>query len=373
MMRPGELQRLNSDLYNAEPRGGKRAAVLGKFGGLEKLAEAVKTDVEDGVPSAEVEARRTMYGANEMPKRKSKTLLSMIWERCKDTTIIVLALCAGVSLGLGLAFPEEFFDPDCQCVQVDSTGWVEGVAILVAVVLVVMVGAFQDHDKERKFRALGREDVRFIKVVRGGREEEVQTTQLVVGDLVVLELGKFVPADGVVVMSGELKVDEASMTGESEPTSKGAEDPLMLTNTSVIAGTGTMLVTAVGPNTEWGATLRRMQESPLEETPLQAQLGATVLAIGKVGLAVGVLTFLILGIYWFVDTLALVREDAWHGSYVRGIVDALIIGITLLVVGIPEGLPLAVIISLAYSMKAMTKDNILVRHLEVSRKRGAEK
>ena len=111
-----------------------------------------------------------------------------------------------LSLALGSAFPETFFNPDCLCTQTDTTGWVEGVAILVAVIVIIMVGSIQDWDKERKFRALGSEDKRFIKVVRAGETLEVKTNQVLVGDVVLLEWGKYVPADGYLISGQNVKV-----------------------------------------------------------------------------------------------------------------------------------------------------------------------
>lgn len=160
------------------------------------------------------------------------------------------------------------------------------------------------------------------------------------------------------------------MTGESEPASKEGNDPWLIAHTNVVNGMGKMLVGATGPNCEWGRTLKKMQEGEGEDTPLQEQLEQMVVAIGKVALLMGGLTFVILAIYWELDTYYLVLKSGWEFSFLRGFVDALVIGITLLVVGIPEGLPLAVIISLAYSMKAMTKDNILVRHIEACETMG---
>jgi Ca2+-transporting ATPase len=366
MLKLPDLERLNSELHGTETRDGKRAAVLEQFGGLERLAAGLKTDAKDGLSSREaVESAGEAFGRNEVVKPRGKSFFVLVWERLKDVTMLVLSGCAMLSLALGIAFPEEFFDPDCECVVVDSTGWVEGVAIIIAVLLVVMVGAFQDWDKERRFRALGSADRHFVRVVREGREKEVETTELVVGDLVVLEIGKDVPADGYVVFSGDLKVDESSMTGESEPVAKD-EDPWLLSGTAVTGGRGTMLVGATGERTEWGKMMQQMQEMEVEDTPLQIQLNAMVVAIGRMGLVGGVMTFFILGIFWTLDTYALIGETAWSNAYLRGLVDALVIGISVLVVGIPEGLPLAVVISLAYSMKAMTKDNLLVRHLEAS-------
>jgi P-type E1-E2 ATPase len=188
---------------------------------------------------------------------------------------------------------------------------------------------------------------------------------VLVGDIVVLRYGQFVPCDGFLISGNELKINESSVTGESVPLSKGANDPWLMTSCPIEQGSGLMIATAVGRNTEWGRTLLQLQQSDFEETPLQKDLGDIVIGISKFGLFFGVITFFVLTIYWAIDTADIMTITAWQDSYVRGLIDALIIGITLLVVGIPEGLPLAVIISLAYSMKAMTKDNNLVRHLQV--------
>ena len=373
------LDKFNADLYAKENKGGARGAFFENFGGIEALESTFQTSLEEGVEKSEAEEtnlgepapffkRREYFGTNDMPKPKKKWLITMIWEHCQDSTIIILALAAVVSLALGLAFPEQFFDSTCQCVVTDGTAWVEGVAILVAVVIIVMVGSLQDYDKELKFRALGTEDKRFIKVIRGGNIEEVRTNELVVGDVVVLEWGKFVPADGYLISGDQLKIDESSVTGEAEPVSKSFSDPWLMSNCSVTQGSGRMLVGAVGKRTEWGRTLMGLQEQEFEETPLQKDLGKIVIGISLFGGFFGVITFFVLAIYWAIDTATLMTTTAWSDTYIRGIVDALIIGITLLVVGIPEGLPLAVIISLAYSMKAMTKDNNLVRHLQAVRK-----
>lgn len=305
-----------------------------------------------------------------MPERKKRTFISMVWEACQDSVIIILALCAVVSLALGIAFPESFYDDVCDCIVKSSTDWVEGVAIIVAILVVVFVGAGQDYDKERKFRALGKCDIRKIKVVRGGETVEIDANTVLVGDVVILDWGKFVPADGYCIASDGMRVDEASVTGEAEPVAKGPKDPWLMANTSVTSGSGKMLVGAVGASTEWGITLMGLQEAETEDTPLQQDLESMVVAIGVLGLVMGVAVFYILAIYWAVDVGTLMETTAWQNEYIRPIVDALIIGITLLVVGIPEGLPLAVIISLAYSGKKMAEENNLVRHLQACETMG---
>lgn len=225
-----------------------------------------------------------------------------------------------------------------------------------------------------------------MQVLRGGETLEVDTTEVVVGDVVILEWGKYIPADGYLISGEQLRVDESSVTGEAEPVAKRlGEDVWLMANCPVVAGSGKMLVGGVGVHTEWGKTLLSLQEVEPEDTPLQQDLAELVEGISKFGLIFGVLTFIVLAIYWAIDVSNVIRVAGWSNEFIQPIVDALIIGITVLVVGIPEGLPLAVIISLAYSMKvvcfllffwshrcckAMTKDNNLVRHLQACETMG---
>jgi Ca2+-transporting ATPase len=362
------LVKLNHDCYAAEYKTGHRAEVFDDYGGLPTLESVLRSDLDDGLSLAEERedfaARRAEFGTNVMPQRKKRTLLSMIWEGCQDFVIIVLTIASIVSIILGTAYPERVYDARCLCYKTSSTGWVEGVAIIIAVLIVILVGALQDYDKERKFRALGKTDVRYIKVVRGGKPKELLVEDILAGDVVILDWGKAVPADGFLISADDMKVDEASVTGEAEPVKKDARDRWLLANTTVVAGSGKMIVSATGPRTEWGRTLLQLQEVDQEDTPLQEALGGMVVVIAKVGLLFGVMTFFILAIYWAIDTADLISFTTWHDEYVRGLIDAFIIGITLLVVGIPEGLPLAVMIALAYSVKAMIEDQCLVRHLQ---------
>ena len=361
---------LNREIHLLDRK--NRSALLEDFGGLHAMEETLHTNINQGLEESPegLVIRRQKFGSNTMPMRRPISFLEMVWDACKDVTIAILTFCAVISLIFGVIFPEQVFETECACYTTDPTGWVEGVAIMIAVLIVVFGGAGQNYDKERKFRALGREDIRFVKVVRNGVTSEVPTTDVVLGDVVFLDWGKALPADGFVIQSDEMKVSESSVTGEAEPVSKGIQDPWLMCNTTVVMGTGKMLVTAVGAKTEWGSTLLQLQETKMEETPLQIDLEKIVVAISRLGAIGGVILFFVLAIYWAVDTATFIHETAWQSFYVNGIVEALIVSITLLVVAIPEGLPLAVIISLAYSMKAMTKDQNLVRHLQACETMG---
>jgi magnesium-transporting ATPase (P-type) len=154
------INQFNRDLYAKETKGGFRAQFFEELGGIEAMADIFKTDLATGVDLAEEKeavkgepapfhTRRAWFGTNEMPKPKQKWLITMIWEHCQDETIIILSIAAVVSLALGVAFPETFINPETGMTDTDSSGWVEGVAILVAVAIIVMVGSLQDYDKER--------------------------------------------------------------------------------------------------------------------------------------------------------------------------------------------------------------------------------
>lgn len=345
MLSSKDLESLNADLVKTPDA---RRATLNQFGGLDKLFSRLSTTLE-GIGSDAAQVRVDVYGSNEMPERRQRTFLGLLKERLADVTMIILCVSAVVSLVLGILFPETFYDDSCSCVVTDKTGWVEGVAILVAVALVSLVGAGQDYDKELKFRALGKADIRYVKVIRNGSPIEIKTESVVVGDIVELEAGKRVPADGVVVAADELLIDESMPTGESNPKTKFSanldslddtedstlvsansksvddkDDILVLGSTIVSMGRGRMLVTSTGRSTFWGAMLADLQVADPGETPLQMILSEMVILITKFGLVMGVLSFEILAVYWAIATADLISQTAWDTSYVRGLVEALV-------------------------------------------------
>lgn len=198
-----------------------------------------------------------------------------------------------------------------------------------------------------------------VKVIRGGEEALVSNLNLVVGDVLVIDTGDKVTADGLLIEGHDLVVDEAALTGESEPVKKRPNrDIWCRSGTQVTEGDGKVLIVATGGNSEWGKTLQLVAGEG-DETPLQEKLGVLAAAIGKLGLIVAVLSFIVLLIRWMVDEggfpISKVNED--------GPIQFFLFAVTIVVVAVPEGLPLAVTISLAYSMKKMMKDNNFVRVL----------
>ena len=246
--------------------------------------------------------------------------------------------------------------------------YIDGIAILCAVIIVVLVSACNDYSKEKQFRKLNAvKDNKTIKVIRDGSQKEISTHDIVTGDIIILITGDQIPADGVMINGNDVQVDESGMTGESHEIKKNADkDCFMIGSCLITQGSGRMVATSVGEHSIYGDILMTLQEVDTL-TPLQEKLNIMAKLIGYIGMAVAGLTFMTLIIKFFVNHDAeFIKNPA---SYVVW-VDFLILAVTIIVVAVPEGLPLAVTISLAYSMKQMIYDQCLVRKLEACETMG---
>ena len=206
-----------------------------------------------------MEARRDVFGSNIIPPKPPKTFLQLVWEALQDITLIILEIAAIVSLALSLykppADPSETSEDGFVEEEADEHGWIEGSAILIAVIIVVFVTAFNDWSKEKQFRGLQDriEGEQTFNVIRGGTAQQVQVGELVVGDILHVKYGDLLPADGVIMQSNDLKIDESSLTGESDQVKKGRDvDPMVLSGTHIMEGSGKVVVTAVGINSQAG-------------------------------------------------------------------------------------------------------------------------
>jgi len=244
---------------------------------------------------------------------------------------------------------------------------VDGVAILIAVFIVAGVTATNDYSKQLQFRALSAEAKSRVEigVTRGGHRAVLTPEALLVGEILHLETGQRVPADALVLTANSLKVNESSLTGESDDLVKDpVVHPVLLSGTLVTAGNGTAIVTAVGPHSVQGGIMKDAAAPEAEqETPLQTKLGILARKIGYVGMGFAVATF-----------TAMLSVNAANGTphpWSTWVVHSLLYAITIIVVAIPEGLPLAVTISLAYSTQAMLSDQCLIRHLDACETMGS--
>uniref|UniRef100_UPI003B674C76 plasma membrane calcium-transporting ATPase 4 isoform X1 n=1 Tax=Notamacropus eugenii TaxID=9315 RepID=UPI003B674C76 len=408
------------------------------FGGVLGLCEKLQTSHIDGLSGnpADLERRKHVFGVNFIPPKKAKTFLELVWEALQDVTLIILEVAAIISLGLSFYRPPgDNSDMECGQSKIGATdegeaetGWIEGAAILFSVIVVVLVTAFNDWSKEKQFRGLQTriEQEQKFTVIRQGQIIQLPVFEIVVGDVAQIKYGDLLPADGILIQGNDLKIDESTLTGESDHVKKNVDrDPMLLSGTHVMEGSGRMLVTAVGVHSQTGIifTLLGASESdelkkektgkkqgapenrnkaktkdgvPIEIQPLKSQDGAeeeekkkkkgpkeksvlqgklTRLAvqIGKAGLFMSALTVLVLILSFVINTFGVQGQSLKMECipiYIQYFVKFFIIGITVLVVAVPEGLPLAVTISLAYSVKKMMKDNNLVRHLDACETMG---
>ncbi|KAG6750637.1 hypothetical protein POTOM_045145 [Populus tomentosa] len=346
----------------------KNLESLKQRGGVIQVATILETDVKDGTREADAAFRRNVFGANRFKKPPSKSFLSFVIEAFKDPTIIILLVCAIMSLVFGIKQHGL------------KNGWYDGGSIIVAVVLVIAVSAISNFKQSKQFEKLSDEsrDIT-VQVVRDGRHNHISIFDVVVGDVVSLKIGDQIPADGLFLHGYSLKVDESSMTGESDHVEvNGSENPFLFSGTKVTDGFGFMLVTSVGMNTAWGEMMSSISRDLDEQTPLQARLNKLTSYIGKVGLTVAILVLAVMMIRYFTGNT---RDDNGRKEYygrktkVSDVLDSVVsiiaAAVTIVVVAIPEGLPLAVTLTLAYSMKKMMKDNAMVRKLSACETMGS--
>ncbi|XP_030475584.1 calcium-transporting ATPase 12, plasma membrane-type [Syzygium oleosum] len=348
----------------------KDLVTLCQLGRAEGIAASLDTEKERGISgdNYSVAMRRDMFGSNTYQKPPPKGLLHFVTDAFRDTTILILLVCAGLSLGFGMKEhgPKE--------------GWYEGGSIFVAVFLVIVVSAFSNFRQETQFDKLSKISNNIkVNVVRDARPQQISIFDVVVGDVVLLKIGDQIPADGLFLDGHSFQVDESSMTGESEHVEIDPDrNPFLFSGSKVVDGYARMLVVSVGMNTAWGEMMSSISGDSNERTPLQARLDKLTSSIGKVGLAVAFLVLVVMLIRYFTGNT---KDESgikeYNGSktstddILNAVVQIVAAAVTIVVVAIPEGLPLAVTLTLAYSMKRMMADQAMVRKLSACETMGS--
>jgi len=318
-------------------------------------------NVNFGLTDEQVKQSREQHGRNVLTPPQRTSLWKLYLDKYRDPIIQILLVAAFVSLVL--AFIEKNF--------------METIGIFVAVFLATTVGFYFERDAAKKFdvlTALGEEQP--VKVRRNGKVMEIPRHDVVVGDVVLIEVGDEVPADGKLVTVTDLQINESALTGEPiaektlQETGDGAYPPdVVLRSTMVMNGRGEFVVTAVGDATEIGKVAQKSTEQTAVQTPLYVQLDKLAKMISKVGSVVSVAAFVIFLVH---DILT---NPAWGGKdyfYMAEIVlNYFMMAVTLIVMAVPEGLPMAVTLSLALNMRRMLKSNNLVRKLHACETMGA--
>jgi Ca2+-transporting ATPase len=314
-----------------------------------------------GLTDEQVKQSRELHGKNVLTPPQRTSLWKLYLDKYRDPIIQILLVAAFVSLIL--AFIEKNF--------------METIGIFVAVFLATTVGFYFERDAAKKFNLLtALSEEQPVKVRRNGKVMEIPRHDVVVGDVVLVEVGDEVPADGELIVCNDLQMNESTLTGEpvTEKSLEGGGDGayprnVILRSTMVMNGRGEFVVTAVGDATEIGKVAKKSTEQTSVETPLHMQLDKLAKMISKVGSVVSVAAFFIFLIH---DILT---NPAWGGKdyfYMAEIVlNYFMMAVTLIVMAVPEGLPMAITLSLALNMRRMLKSNNLVRKLHACETMGA--
>ena len=322
------------------------------IGGLEKLCESLGVDISVGMTEAQADKSRELYGRNQFPESPLDSYLTLWLGAMSDPVLCVLLVAAAVSLGLGI------------WQHGAEEGWVEGGSIFIAVFLVSNLAASNDYSKQYQFAALEKSSAadELCSVKRDGIIKLINPVELVVGDIIVLQAGDKIPADCIIADKNVIMSSQASLTGEPEDLKKSIKGDFALYSACLITASEDKieaLVMGTGVNSQWGKIKANLVVEAVN-TPLQEKLEIMTAQIGYIGMAAAFGTFaaLVIRIWAGVDPAKITQT--WITD---GIVQAFILAVTIVVVAIPEGLPLAVTIALAYSTKKMYKDQCFIRVL----------
>lgn len=359
----------------------KSIEAVRNLGDIKRLETGLKTDLKSGLKINEDHSERVQkYGDNVLPDRPSKSFLQLVWTAFNDKVLIILSIAAVVSLAVGLYQTLGIEHAPNQ----PKIEWVEGVAIIAAISIVVLVGSVNDYQKEKAFAKLNkkREDRR-MAVLRGGQEQQTSIFELLVGDILRFQTGDVLPVDGLLLEGLSVKCDESSQTGEidsiekatigfvfssissasSSITLKEQGDPILLSGSKVVDGSGTMLVTAVGIHSTYGSIMMSLRDGDAELTPLQSKLNAMAESIAKWAIGSAILYFTACFIRFLVRLTSGNLQNASPTKKGQVFLDIFIESVSIVAVAIPEGLPLAVTLALAIATTRMYRDNNLVRML----------
>lgn len=358
--------------------------------GLNTIIRKLHTSTKKGVLGFDDELahRKLIFGSNSLPLDPPKHFLQFFLFAMRDWILIVLGIGAVLSLILGLVFPEK-----CDEKTKIVVAWYEGIGILGMVIVMMLISALSDYLRDSDFRYQDKQvkHEQKVLVIRGGDIKEIYRVNLTVGDLCLVEAGSVIPGDGILVQSSDLVVNEMSLdTGgilEKSPTG----DALVYASTHVTQGSGRFIVLAVGQFTKAAqAATKRISSKPpskleiaipLEEhqshdnisllqkhkednATLQGKINRVAVMLGYIGVIFAVITMLVIIIRFSVYTYS-TKNLQFYPGHINEYVRAFIMGMVVLVVSVPEGLPLAVTFALAFCTRMMYKNQSLVRHTDI--------
>jgi magnesium-transporting ATPase (P-type) len=378
--------------------------LLEQQGGINGLLAYLDSHPHQGIQSVSTFERRERYGVNTVATLEGPSYLRLLMDACSDITIMILAGAAVVSLVIALAYERTL------------TSYAEAIAILVSITVVTNVAAINDWNKQRHFAKLSAEASKvMVRALRDGAKCEIDSKEVVVGDTVLLNVGEIVCADGLLLRGDHVSMDESALTGEAMLVRKDVvEDLFVLSGTKVMEGEGSFLVLAVGEHSEAGEIQKLVQQEVGGKSVLTAKLDRVVILIGKLGLLVSIGCFVIMLVRFVlfrfivqstrgtcarINNISSCMESpfpactgskltpccvqtehgfmiegtpcGWQNSHLSEILNFFITAVTILVVAVPEGLPLAVTLALAFAGRRMQKEQNLVKHLDACETMGS--
>ena len=347
-------------------------------GGINFLLDSVKTDKDKGIFSTD--GREEYYGSNKIFRKPPPSFWDFVIEALSDKMIIILIFCSIFEIGISLFY---IFGQD----QTDNIDWIDGTSIIIAVFVVVSVGSITNYKKEMKFQDLNniQQGTTKYNVIRNGIPQLIISDDILVGDLIKINYGEILPADMLLVEGNGIKIDESALTGESNAVKKNAYEQcldeletgernpssmILLSGTNVIEGTGKCIAIAIGEHSQKGiirGTIDNASED--NKTPLEHKLNTIADLIGYFGLGSAVVTLVALLIQMIVR-YSIGSEDFEVSSFIKNLITIIILCVSIIVVAIPEGLPLAVTLSLSFSIKKLMDNNNLVRKMHACETMG---
>ena len=379
-------------LYKERDSNLRDLAKIKEYGGSEGIMAKLKTDPKRGIDKKD--DRENDFGSNKVFVEPVPPFCSYVCEALEDLMVRILIIAAIVQIVLGATLGE---DP--------AKDWIDGLSIIIAILVVTLVGSITNYQKETKFHELNtvqNEGTKY-KVIREGKPIEMKSDDILVGDLINIMVGDILPSDLILIEGNGIKMDESSLTGESDTK---IPSPLMLSGTNCVEGTGLAIVLAVGDHSQKGI-IRRTVDNAQEtsQTPLEMKLESIAENIGWFGMGAGIVTLVALTIRYIISALShyktyktdVAQKDILT-SYLmnfpydpykselqkeanlelkhpkddisKNVLNIIMLSVSIIVVAIPEGLPLAVTLSLAFSIKKLMDYNNLVRKMHACETMG---
>ena len=373
---PNELAEI-MNLYKERTEDYEDIRYFDDHGGIEELLNKLETNKKTGILT--IENREEHFGSNKIFEKSLPSLLDFIKESLEDKMIIILIISSIIEIGISL------FNIFIKG-EKNNMDWLDGISIIIAVIVVVIVGSITNYKKEMKFHDLNDLENHFTKfnVIRDSKIEIVNSDDILVGDLIKLNYGEILPADILLIEGNNIKVDESSLTGESIPVKKkiyeeckkelennikNISSNLLLCGTNIIEGNGYGIVIAIGDYSQKGIIKGAIDNGQEDnKSPLEIKLNNIADIIGYFGLGAAIITFIasiIQLIYEYIKTYSMTFNEIFNK-----ILRIIILCVSIIVVAIPEGLPLAVTLSLAFSIKKLMDMNNLVRKMHACETMG---